>query len=86
MKDNRCFLCKYSGNQELGTFESVLFGKKGKSLAIRLCYTHGVELFKVGQTNFALKYSDNFKERYGVTEDDEIIDLFRKRAKGIFDF
>lgn len=86
MKDKRCFLCKYSGEQELSTGESVLYGRKGKTFSIKLCYNHGVELFKIGQINFTLKYSHHFQERYGVNEDDDLVNLFTTKSKDAFDF
>jgi hypothetical protein len=86
MKDKRCFLCKYSGAQEVATTETILYGKKGKLHKIKLCYNHGVELFKIGQMNFTLKYSHHFQERFGMTDEEELVNLFTKRAKDIFDF
>jgi hypothetical protein len=86
MKDKRCFLCKYAGVHEMGTAENVLYGKKGKFHHINLCYNHGVELFKIGQINFTVKYSHHFQGRYGVNEDEEVVNLFTRKSKDVFDF
>jgi hypothetical protein len=85
MKDTRCFLCKYSGFDELNTAVNLLYTRRGKALNINLCFTHGLELFKMGQTNFALKYGNHFKGRYGLSEEDDIIEVFTGKDKTYFD-
>ncbi len=76
MKDKRCFICKYQGITNLETVSSQIFGtntRKGRSLTIPLCYSHSVQLFKIGQTNFMLMYKANFSAYRGTEEEDDMI-------------
>jgi hypothetical protein len=73
MKDKRCFICKYQGHTNEETCKNEIFGKQaGNSLTILLCYSHSVQLFKLGQTNFMLIYRPNFSDYYGGHEEDSV--------------
>ncbi|MBA2405277.1 MAG: hypothetical protein H0V66_10940 [Bdellovibrionales bacterium] len=76
MKDKRCFICKYQGKTTVETSSNVIYGNRDKSLTIPLCYTHSIELFKMGQSNFMLKYKPNFTSYHGLEEDQQIISYF----------
>ncbi len=77
MKDKRCFICKYQGQTNVDTYKDVIFKKSGsKHLTIPLCYSHSVQLFKMGQTNFMLIYKPNFSDYYGFEDDDAVISYF----------
>lgn len=77
MKDKRCFICKYQGRTNTETCKNEIFGGSGeKNLTILLCYSHSVQLFKLGQTNFMLIYRPNFSDYYGFEDDRVAINYF----------
>lgn len=51
-----CIACTSEGKSSPARFTDLVYGKNNGSTSIRLCYTHSVELFKTGQTNFVVKY------------------------------
>ena len=61
MKDVRCLICMYKGLIVVGTNNDVIYQARGEERQVQLCYTHSVELFKMGQQNFMIKYRENFK-------------------------
>jgi hypothetical protein len=80
MKDKRCFICKYQGKMNVDTSSNELYGQRDKTLSILLCYTHSVELFKTGQTNFMQKYRPNFIGFYGMEDDKNAMNFFNFRS------
>jgi hypothetical protein len=79
MKDKRCFICKYQGKIQLETFQNEIFSPRGKGLTIMLCYGHSIELFKMGQANFMIKYKSDFTNFYGFEDDKLAINYFNYR-------
>ena len=79
MKDKRCFTCKYQGQIKVDTFQNEIFNPRGKSLSILLCYSHSIELFKIGQANYMLKYKADFTHFYGFEDDKLALNFFSIR-------
>jgi hypothetical protein len=67
--------------QVVGTERDLLYDSRGQTMKIPLCYSHSVELFKNGQTNFIAKYEENFKGHYGLEEDMDYIDHINDSKK-----
>lgn len=84
MKDKRCFICKYQDKINLETTENTLFESRGRSLSIPLCYSHSVELFKMGQSNFVTKYGQGFTNYFGHEEDKLAIRYFSSKKDAFF--
>lgn len=80
MKDKRCFICKYQGKLSVETSTNQIYGERDKCLSILLCYNHSVELFKIGQTNFMMKYKPNFSGFYGMEADKQAMNFFNFRS------
>lgn len=61
MEDKMCFTCKHLGKIRLAENTDVIYCKgRSHNKHIQLCYLHSVEFFKLGQTNFLLKYNAQF--------------------------
>lgn len=59
----KCIACSSEGRSIAANQTDYVYGKDNGSTSIRLCYTHSVELFKTGQTNFVIKYrADSIEE------------------------
>ncbi|MBY0516264.1 MAG: hypothetical protein K2P81_05115 [Bacteriovoracaceae bacterium] len=56
MADNRCFLCKFLGDHTTDTSKNYLYLEHDRKVAINLCHSHSVELFKNGQESYFKKY------------------------------
>ena len=78
MADSRCFLCKFLGNHSTDTNKSYLYMENDKKVAINLCRSHSIELFKSGQLFFFNKYKHIFEGMYGNEADEELIEIFKK--------
>lgn len=79
MKDKDCFICGSQANTQRETFQNKLYSPRGKGLTISLCYNHSIELFKMGQATFMLKYKWNFTNFYGFEEDRPSINYYSYR-------
>lgn len=51
-----CNICKNQGKHLAADCQDVIYHPRSETTVIHLCYTHSVELFKMGQTNFVSKY------------------------------
>lgn len=51
-----CIVCKESGRKNCADQKDLIYQDRGEPTRIDLCYSHSVELFKMGQTNFVTKY------------------------------
>lgn len=61
MNDKMCFTCKQLGKIRLAEGTDTIYAKgRGENTRIHHCYSHQVEFFKIGQTNFLLKYNAEF--------------------------
>lgn len=75
MKDDRCVICKYSGDhQKKQITRDQIWREKGRTFRIPLCYLHSWELFRLGQKVFFATYSANFKNYYGTETEKELFD------------
>lgn len=61
MHDKICPICKYYGRITWGNHSDNIFRER-QALRIYLCYYHSVDLFKVGQANFLVKYREVFRD------------------------
>lgn len=53
----KCIACSSEGKSSPAQYTDQVYGKSSGSTSIRLCYSHSVEFFKTGQTNFVIKYN-----------------------------
>lgn len=59
--DKICPICKFFGRIAWGEYKNTFYmGKHDQSL--HLCYGHSVDLFKIGQKNFMVKYDRAFRD------------------------
>lgn len=56
MNHERCTVCEHYGKIRVGHNLDLIFQKDGKQKVIPLCWSHSVELFKIGQKVFLTKY------------------------------
>lgn len=75
MKEKICEACHSIGKANAGKWSDVIYHANGDTTILRLCYHHSVELFKIGQTNFLLKYKP-YAQEY-VENDKEYVDPLR---------
>jgi hypothetical protein len=78
MKDSRCVICKYRGDQreKKVTLEHI-WRERGQPFQIPLCYVHSWELFRVGQRAFLANYRDNFMNYFGTETERELFEHLR---------
>lgn len=81
MRDNRCFICKFLQKEVLKDKDDVLYDGKGNTMSLPLCYSHSVEFYKIGQSNFLLKHRNIFIGSYGYENDSDILDFFPGHKK-----
>jgi hypothetical protein len=81
MKDNRCFICKYCQLETLKVKDDLIYDARGNSTTIPLCYSHSVELFKIGQKSFLTKHRNLFMGNFGVENDLELMSYFSTARK-----
>jgi hypothetical protein len=62
MKAKICEACHMIGKSNAGKCSDEIYLSGGGRTTLRLCYTHSVELFKIGQTNFLSKYRPYIEE------------------------
>ena len=55
----KCTACKSLGLSREAYYEDYIYRNGSQSSLINLCYAHSVELFKMGQSSFVLKYKDS---------------------------
>lgn len=61
MNRERCLICSFYGKSSLEVSANHLYSATSMQ-TIHLCYKHSVEFFKIGQTNFLMKYKHGFNE------------------------
>ena len=70
-----CHACK----DKPGAFTAQVFDQKGSSVNIRLCRDHDIELYKLGQLKFVLKYQikiqDQDSDAANITADEVLGDF-----------
>lgn len=82
MNDKMCFACRCEGKIKLGDNLDMIYQSHGDISYIYQCYTHSVELFKIGQANFIHKYKPqfigyDFTERNPITPNTSFFGSFR---------
>jgi hypothetical protein len=83
MEDNRCFICKFLQQTKTISNHDAIYDSSGKERLIGLCYSHSVELFKVGQSNFMLRHRSVFTNTFGFEADSDLVNAFRQGRKEI---
>ncbi len=83
MKDNRCFICKFRQQTTTIAFYDTIYDGEGNGRLIGLCYSHSVELFKVGQRNFILRHRNVLANTFGFEEDSALVSAFKQGRKDI---
>lgn len=61
MSRERCIICNFHGKISHEVTVNYLY-QTSSVQTVLLCYGHSVEFFKIGQTNFLLKYKEGFNE------------------------
>lgn len=56
MSKRRCQACEKIGRHMSAQCSDDIYNTRSSVVSLKLCYAHSVELFKIGQTNFVLKY------------------------------
>lgn len=71
----QCHACR----DKPGTFSAKIFDQKGSAVNIYLCRDHDIELYKLGQLKFVLKYQMKIRETDGTegeNSSDEVLGDF----------
>jgi hypothetical protein len=56
MNYEKCAVCEHMGRLRVGDHLDLIFQTGNRQKVIPLCWSHSVELFKLGQTQFLIKF------------------------------
>jgi hypothetical protein len=77
MKDSKCLVCKFRDSDIPKVRDDLIYDAKGNSILLPLCYSHSVDLFKVGQISFIMKYKKVFSGTFGIEKESDLVNFFK---------
>lgn len=80
-KSRECTICKYYGRRNTHlTSREMVYDETGSPIVINLCRHHAIELFKIGQQKFFMKYFQIANDVVG-TDENQFLDLLIRTAR-----